>query len=249
MIKLGKNSIHFYGFLLLALSVALPPMSVAGSFQVSPIRVQLTPGATTAAISVRNDSSTESVVLQMRVMDWKQVDGEDIYTPSTELIATPPIFTILPSGTQTVRVGLRKTVQTDVQQTFRLYLTEVPPAPKEGFQGLQVALNIGIPIFVAPKTATGTPPVWRATLTPEGMLGLTGANAANSHVQVLDAQIYDEQDNTAVAVLQEPRYLLAGQSSTWKLALTRRPKGTLRLTIRTDAGTVETKIPLGLPTP
>ncbi len=222
---------------------------MAGSFQVSPVRVQLTPSAPTAAISVRNESSTESVVLQLRVMDWKQERGEDVYTASSELIATPPIFTIPAGGTQTVRVGLRKTVQTDVQQTFRLYLTEVPPAPKEGFRGLQVALNIGIPVFVAPKSVTGTPPVWRATMTSDGKLGLTATNATNMHVQILDAQIYDEQDNIAVAILQEPRYILAGQTSSWQLALTRKPKGLLRLTIRTDAGSIETKIPLGSSNP
>jgi len=223
--------------------LALPPfVAFAGSFQVSPVRVQLTPGAPTAAISVRNDSPTDSVVLQLRVMDWKQERGEDIYTPSTDLIATPPIFTIPAGATQTVRVGLRKTVQTEVQQTFRLYITEVPPAPKEGFQGLQVALNIGIPVFVAPKVLTGTPLVWRAAFSADGKLALSATNPANAHVQIFDAQMYEEQDLIPVAVLQVPRYLLAGQSSSWQLALTRKPKGMLRLTVRTDAGAIETKV-------
>jgi fimbrial chaperone protein len=243
MIRLAKSAC------LSAMLTGVVGLAAAGSFQVSPVRVQLTPSNPTGAISVRNDSQAESVVLQLRVMDWKQEQGEDIYTPSTELIATPPIFTIAAGGAQTVRVGLRKTVQTDVQQTFRLYLTEVPPPPKEGFQGLQVALNIGIPIFVAPKVVTGTPPVWRAAMTTDGKLGLGATNASNMHVQILDAQLYDEQDGNAVAVLLEPRYILAGQTSSWQLTLTRKPKGMLRATIRTDAGSIETKIPLATPIP
>jgi fimbrial chaperone protein len=227
-----------------ALFAAIPLVTSAGSFQVSPVRVQLTPSSPTAAVSVRNESQTESVVLQLRAMDWKQESGEDVYTASTELIATPPIFTIPPGGTQTVRVGLRKTNQTDVQQTFRLYLTEVPPAPKEGFQGLQVALNIGIPIFVAPKSLTGTPPVWRASVTTDGKLALTATNASNAHVQILDAQIYDEKDGVAVAILAEPRYILAGQTTRWQLALTRKPVGMLKLNVRTDGGSIETKVNL-----
>jgi len=227
---------------LLAILASLPFVAFAGSFQVSPVRVQITPEAPNGAISVRNDSPTDSVVLQLRVMDWKQERGEDIYTPSTELIATPPIFTIPSGATQTVRVGLRRTVQTEMQQTFRLYITEVPSAPKEGFKGLQVALNIGIPVFVAPKVLTGTPPVWRSALTADGKLELSVTNPANAHVQIFDAQLYEGQDSIPVAVLQEPRYLLAGQSSSWQLSLTRKPKGMLRLTVRTDAGAIETRV-------
>ncbi len=240
MMNLLKRSVLWSA----ALLAAAPLITSAGSFQVSPVRVQLTPSSPTAAINVRNESQTDSVILQLRAMDWKQEAGEDVYTASTELIATPPIFTIPPGGTQTVRVGLRKTVQTDIQQTFRLYLTEIPPAPKDGFQGLQVALNIGIPIFVAPKSLSGTPPVWRASLTPDGKLALSATNASNAHVQILDAQIYDEKDSIAVAVLTEPKYILAGQSTRWQLALTRKPVGMMRLTVRTDGGSIETKVNL-----
>jgi fimbrial chaperone protein len=232
-----------------AFFAAIPFIAFAGSFQVSPVRVQLTPSLPTAAITVRNESQTDGVVLQLRAMDWKQNAGEDIYTASTELIATPPIFTIPPGGTQTVRVGLRKTVQTAVQQTFRLYLTEVPPAPKEGFQGLQVALNIGIPIFVAPGSLTGTPPVWRASLAADGKLALSATNASNAHVQILDAQIYDEKGGDAVAILAEPRYILANQTTRWQLALIRKPVGTLRLAVRTDGGNIETKVNLAANAP
>ena len=240
MITILKRSVFWCAVFL----AVLPLTTSAGSFQVSPVRVQLTPSSPTAAINVRNESPTDGVLLQLRAMDWKQEAGEDVYTASADLIATPPIFTIPPGGTQTVRVGLRKTVQTGIQQTFRLYLTEVPPAPKESFQGLQVALNIGIPIFVAPKSLTGTPPVWRAALTSDGKLALSATNASNSHVQILDVQIYDENDSITVAALTEPRYILANQTTRWQLALKGNPVGMLRLAISTDGGNIEAKVNL-----
>src|SRR4249920_2225792 len=82
--------------------------ALAGSFQVSPVRIELTPSAPTAPINVRNESTTDTVVVQLRAVSWKQENGEDNYAPSTELIATPPIFTLQPGGSQTVRVGLRR---------------------------------------------------------------------------------------------------------------------------------------------
>ena len=216
----------------------------AGSFQVSPVRVELSPATPTAAITVRNESPTDSVVVQLRATNWKQEKGEDVYSPSTELIATPPIFTMKPGATQTVRVGLRKADQGDVQQTFRLYITEVPPPPKPGFQGLQVALNIGIPVFIAPKVKTGGQPVWRAQIDSNGRLVVTATNPANSHIQILDANFFDEQDKVAIAVTQQPRYILANQTVTWPLATTRPPKGKLRVAARSDAGSIDADVSL-----
>lgn len=220
----------------------------AGSFQVSPVRIELSPAMPTAAISVRNESTTDSVVVQLRPMNWKQENGQDVYTPSTDLIATPPIFTMKPGATQTIRVGLRKAEQSDIQQTFRIYLTEVPPPPKPGFQGLQVALNIGIPIFIAPKSKSGGEPAWRAVTDAEGRLAITATNPANSHVQVLDFTLGDDSEGT-LGVSQEPRYVLAGQSITWRVPLTRAVKGAVRIKARSDAGDLQATVSMGATAP
>jgi fimbrial chaperone protein len=229
---------------LIAFLVSLPTLAIAGSFQVSPVRVQLTPAAATAAITVRNESSTDDVVVQLRATNWKQENGEDVYTPSTELIATPPIFTMKPGASQTVRIGLRKTVLGEVQQTFRLYITEVPPPPKPGFQGLQVALNVGIPVFIAPQKIKNAPPTWKATIAASGALALSATNNGNAHLQVLDINVFDEQDSVAIAVSQQPRYILANQTVSWQIPITRPPKGKLRINARTDASAIDTQISL-----
>jgi fimbrial chaperone protein len=216
--------------------------ALAGSFQVSPVRVELSPAVPTAVINVRNESATDSVVVQLRAVNWKQEGGEDVYVPSTELIATPPIFTLQPGGAQTVRAGLRRAENRDVEQSFRLFITEVPGPAKPGFQGLQVALNVGIPVFIAPKVRQATPLVWRAAPGGAGQLALSVSNPGNLHVQVLEARVLEGPD--VLATTQQPRYLLAGQAATWQLPATRPPKGKLRITARTDAGDVEAEVPL-----
>ena len=226
------------------LALLLPAFpALAGSFQVSPVRVELSPAAPTAPITVKNESPTDSVVVQLRAVNWKQDAGEDVYTPSTELIATPPIFTLKPGGSQTVRVGLRKAVATDVQQTFRIFITEVPGPPKPGFQGLQVALNIGIPVFIAPKVKSVLAPTWKASLASDGKLTLRGTNPGNSHVQVLEMSVQDE-NKEILGTAQQPRYMLAGQTVGWQMPLTRAPKGKVRVMARTDSGDLDAEVPL-----
>ncbi len=231
-------------FALLLSLLAAAGTAFAGSFQVSPVRIELSPAAPTAPVNVRNESTTDPVVVQLRAVNWKQESGEDVYTASTELIATPPIFTLQPGASQTVRVGLRRAEPSDTQQTFRLFITEVPGPPKPGFQGLQVALNIGIPVFIAPKVKQVLPPTWRAQLAPDGKLVLLGTNPANSHIQLLDLNVTDEQDKVAIAATQQPRYILARQTVTWQLPLTRAPKGKLRIVAHTDSGDVDAEVPV-----
>src|SRR5438045_8951847 len=79
----------------------------AGSFQVNPIRIDMTKGATTAAITVRNDGE-DAIVVQSSVVAWTQDNGQEVYTPTTEALVTPPIMTVPPGGEQIVRVGLRR---------------------------------------------------------------------------------------------------------------------------------------------
>ncbi len=95
----------------------------AGSFQVNPIRVEMSKGATSAAITVRNDGN-EPIVVQSSVVGWSQDKGQDVYAPTNEALVTPPIMTVPPGGEQIVRVGLRRAVDPQRELTYRLYLQE-----------------------------------------------------------------------------------------------------------------------------
>ena len=51
-----------------------------------------------------------AAVVQLEPMAWAHMAGKDTYTPTNEILATPPIFTIPAGGAQIVRVGLRRAV-------------------------------------------------------------------------------------------------------------------------------------------
>jgi fimbrial chaperone protein len=144
-----------------------------------------------------------------------------------------------------VRVGLRRAPDPARELTYRLYFQEVPSPPAPGFQGLQVALRLGVPVFVnAP--AVGKPDLrWSMRRGPGPGLSLVLANAGAAHVRVSDvtltsaagARIVDEKATA---------YLLAGQSREWPVKATAtQPAGSsLKLRARTDAGEIKTEIAL-----
>lgn len=217
----------------------------AGSFQVNPIRVEIAKGATTAAITVRNDSE-EAIVVQASLVAWAQEDNQDVYAPTTEALVTPPIMTVPPGGEQIVRFGLRRPADPQRELTYRLYLQEVPPPPKPGFTGLQVALRVGVPVFVAPLAPGIRRLDWSAQVGPEG-IRLAAQNTGNTHVQVTDFELGLPAGGEPLVHQSTLTYVLAGQRRLWILsAPVERAKAVneFRLKAYTDAGEIDTPVTL-----
>jgi fimbrial chaperone protein len=230
-------------WIVLALSLVAAEVP-AGSFQVNPIRVDMTKGATTAAITVRNDGE-DAIVVQSSVVKWTQDNGQEVYTPTTEALVTPPIMTVPPGGEQIVRVGLRRGPDPQRELAYRLYLQEVPPPPKPGFTGLQVALRVGLPVFVAPATPGIRRLEWSAQIGQDGAIRLAAQNTGNAHVQVTDFELGLPGAGEPIAHESTLAYVLAGQRRQWTLpAPPDRVKSVneFRLKAYTDAGEIDTAV-------
>lgn len=217
----------------------------AGSFQVNPVRIELSDGATAAAVVVRNDGS-DPVVVQTSILEWTQAEGKDVYRPSSDALATPPIATIPPGGEQIVRVGLRRMPDPTRELTYRLFVHEVPPPPQPGFNGLQVALRIGLPVFVQPLSGVKRDLDWSAVRLPDNRIRLTLRNRGNAHLQVSDFTLRAPSNREPVARQASLTYVLGGQSGEWLLEAERLPGATttLDLTAFTDAGEINATIRL-----
>jgi fimbrial chaperone protein len=215
----------------------------AGVFAVSPVRATLTANQPVSALVVRN-SGSDSTVVQLEVVSWAQeAGGKDVYTATKDILATPPIFTIPPGGSQVVRVGLRRTADPQRELTYRLFLQEVPP-DKSVFQGLRVVLRMGIPVFVLPPVKAAPALRWQAARTPEGLLKLTLANHGNAHIQVAKSKLMLPGTEQVLASQDIAAYVLSGQSRDWLIKTSSIPQSgsALSLSAQTDAGDISAQV-------
>jgi fimbrial chaperone protein len=231
--------------ILFALLCALAQPSLGGSFEVNPIRVELSPSARSAALTVKN-SGTEPVVVQISVQAWTQSNGTDVLSPTREVLVSPPIATIAAGAEQIVRIGLRRAPDEHRELSYRLFLQEVPPPPKPGFQGLQVALRIGLPIFVQPRSGPAKPAlVWEAHRRDPGAISLKLSNEGNGHIQISNIAMFRPGEKEPVATHASLTYVLPGQSRAWDLKTRNagaQASDRLQLKASTDAGSLETAI-------
>lgn len=224
---------------LAALAAAYWNTGTAGAtLEVNPVRLTLSHAQPVTALTVRN-AGAQPVVLQLKTVAWTQDDGRDEYTPSRELLATPPIFTLAPDAVQTVRVGLRRAPDADQELAYRLYLQEIPGAAPEG-TGVRISLRLGVPVFAAPPVDATPRLHWRAERERDGVW-LYAHNTGNAHIQI--AELALATDGKTPLVNTRSGYILPGENRRWRFDLPAIAAGkTLFLKARTSAGDIDARL-------
>ena len=233
---------------LLASAAVLGPPSMpahAGSFSISPVRLDLSSAARSTALTVRNDE--REALIQAQVMRWEQVDGEERLTPTRDLLVSPAVFTLAPSGSQLVRVALRSAPAiSEHELSYRLILQEVPQPANPNFTGLQIALRLSVPVFVAKPDATGPALAWSAAPSDTGLV-ITAQNSGDEHARIRGFSVGPAGGADPPLVQPVATYILPGQARSWNLGqkpgdATSAAWGRLRLKVTTDDGESETEL-------
>lgn len=222
---------------LLAFSTIVPAM--AGSFQVNPVHIVLQPGKTISSLTIRN-SDPEAVSVRVLTYRWTQVDGDDVYTPTDDLIASPPIFTVPANAQQLVRVGLRRRTP---GAAYRVILEEIPRPSKENV--IQVALRLNLPMYL-PTAAGGQPEVrWAASRDAEGELIIEGHNDGAAHAQITGIALMGSAGQQT-ALTSSMGVILPASMRRWRVG--RHPQlgagSDLHLSIRSSLGEDRTMVRL-----
>jgi fimbrial chaperone protein len=238
-------------FMLLA-SVAflLPGFATAAGWNIDPVRIELSQEQQTAALTITNDSD-QPTSIQIQAVDWSQVDGKDVFSPTREILISPPLVTIAPKAEQIIRVALRRPADSSSELAYRINLQELPPPPSPEFVGVQVALRIGLPVFVqSQKGGVAPKAIWKVTKVADDTLKVEVRNQGTAHIQISDFALYVAGGEKPITDESVSSYVLAGQTRTWELktsSLLKIADGRLRLKAYTDADNVDTEVKLEKP--
>jgi fimbrial chaperone protein len=235
---------------LCALALFAPALVSAAEWNVDPVRIELSPQQQTAAIIVRNESDQPSSI-QIQAVTWSQVNGLDVYTPTRELLVSPPIATIPPKTDQVIRVALRRPADPSKELAYRINLQELPHEQAPESTGIQVALRIGLPVFVQSLKGDAAPKMaWSVARAPDNQIKVQVKNQGNAHVQISDFSLQTAGATQPVTSESALSYVLAGQTREWLLKTNPSQaiaNGRLRLMAFTDADKVDTELVLGSP--
>ena len=232
-----------FGIILLVMGASVVSAATIG---VSPVRATLSANQKIEAITVRNNG-TEPMSMQLEVMNWSQQDGNDVFTPTRELLVNPPIFTVPPGESQLIRAGLRRAPDASRELTYRIFMQELPPPPDPDFMGTKMLMRVSLPVFVLPALSAKPDLLWKATRTPNGALKISLSNLGGVHIQIANFSLSKPDSAQPWITQQTSTYVLNGQSHDWELPVNAEspappPGTTLHLFAQTDAGDMEAKI-------
>lgn len=220
--------------------------SSANALNVSPLRLDVTPGSRTTSLSLRNLINQELPV-QIKAYSWSQVDGEDVLEPTRDLIFSPPIVKISAYETQIVRFRLRRGADKSQQRNYRIFVEQLVPENEERPRGSAFRIRFSLPLFVHPLREAPAPQLAvKVGDLGDGKFNVTVENTGNAHLRMMGVALYPgttTPKNIDVKNLiaytgsgdKGSTYLLQNSSKTWTVDAEQRLKtGVYNMVMITD---------------
>lgn len=210
----------------------------ATSLEITPVAIHLGSTQKATTIEVMNRGGMAAAI-QLRAFAWTQAGDRDVLTPTSDIILSPPIFTIAKGAKQTIRLMLRTAVPGAGERTYRLLIDEVPPTSARD-QQIVIAMRVSVPLVIAPAAARPRALRWSARHGPGDQIVLSAANSSNAvdRVEAVAVTLADGSHPRVVRAAANP-YILAGAERRWVVEGGGRGARQLRLSATTQGGKTE----------
>jgi len=192
----------------------------ASSFSVNPTQIVLASKATSAILTLRNESD-ESLRFQLTVFAWDQsARGEMTLQPTSDIVFFPTLLTLGPKESRNVRVGAATAFEA-VEKSYRIFVEELPPQVQQaGQSAVRVLTKMGVPIFLQP-TRTQAQAGLRDLTVRDGVFTFNVRNTGNVHFVPEAVRVYGI--NRAGEVMLDKQldgwYILAGGVRAYEVKL------------------------------
>ena len=217
----------------------LSTAAMADSLEIGPTRVQMIGAERAATITIRNSDAAPANI-QIRTMDWSQIDGADQYAPSRVLMASPPQVALAPGESQVIRLVAENLPTGAEEKSFRLVIDQIPTDQAPGATGVRTAIRALVPVFVAPSTADRPRLRWRARRSAEGVT-LTATNEGNAHERLIAVSVGTGGRNVGEPI---EGYILPKAQRSWSIRGVPAAARTLQIAGEGDFGEVRADVPL-----
>lgn len=211
----GRMRFVLTAFLLAGVLLAGPGArpAAAATFSVSPTQIALAGRTRSALLTIRNES-TDTLRFQLSAFTWQQNPAGEMQLQATEqIVFFPALFTLAPGEERRIRIGSPAAAVTEREQTYRIFVEELPPvrAAGSGASGVRVLTKMGIPIFLRPakehaSATLGAPQVRGRAVT----FSLSNTGAVHFVPRRVVARFVDDSGSTVSELPLTGWYVLAG---------------------------------------
>jgi fimbrial chaperone protein len=230
--------------------------AVAATLQISPVTIEFSAAEVATGLTLRNPGDAP-LYGQVRVFQWSEAHGEDVLTPTGDVIASPPLIEIAPHSDQLVRLvrantsgaapsagasggaGGAASAGAPLEQSYRILIDELPAPGTPGAEGVTIRLRYSVPVFVDASGAGMARPLlaWRLVHGPQGY-ALRADNSGTKRAQIAAVSLFDDAGHHWDVTHGLLGYALARQSRQWSVPVPADAKFSGQLKVRATVNTL-----------
>ena len=218
------------------------PAEAAAALEVSPVLLDvLAPGAT-GTVNLKNDDARPTT-LQVRLFHWVQAGGQERYEPTQDVVASPPIATVQPGATLTVRVIRAAETPVKGEESYRLVVDQLPEADRSGRAKVSMLLRQVLPVFFAEPDRSAPQITWSLARGAKGY-ELRAHNEGDQRLRVARVTLSGAGGGTVTLGGGLLGYVLGHADMSWTIGKAIRPGATVTLRCESDHGDLRATAPV-----
>lgn len=194
----------------------------AASLFVRPTTIVMAQGTSAAGVTVTNNG-TAPLTAQLRVFSWDQSENEDKLNPTTSIAASPPMMTIAPGQSQTIRLVRVAAAPAVQQENYRLLVDEIADRnAADANSGVLIQLRYSVPVFVMPKARDAAKLSMSAQVADHSLV-FDAVNRGKAHAQISNIALVYADGTSQLVGSGLVGYVLPDRNRRWTLPV---PEGT-----------------------
>ena len=198
-----------------------PNAAARSNFTVTPTEVNLSASATSALVTLRNGSKLP-LRFEVNVFTWSEDErGKMTLNPSPDVTFFPKLVELAGGASRNIRIGINAGLARDVEQSFRLFIEELPDQSAPKGNAVALRTKIGIPVFVRPAKPVRSAEI--AGVSVENGKVLTRIrNTGNLHISVDKISVTGTGGSAASTFKKEGPgwYVLPGATRIFEVPMT-----------------------------
>jgi len=198
-----------------------PDAAARSNFTVTPTEVNLSASATSALVTLRNASKLP-LRFEVAVFSWSEDErGKMTLNPSADVTFFPKLVELAGGASRNIRIGINAGLARDVEQSFRLFIEELPDQSAPKGNAVALRTKVGIPVFVRPAKPVRSAEIAGVSV-ENGKVLARVRNTGNLHISVDTIAVKGTGGSTAPTFTKEGPgwYVLPGATRIFEVPMT-----------------------------
>ena len=158
--------------------------ATASNFTVTPTEVNLSASATSALVTAAQRAARLPLRFEVTLVSWSEDEhGKMTLNPSADVTFFPKLVELAAGASRNIRIGINAGAARDVEQSFRLFVEELPDQSAPAANAVALRTKVGIPVFVRPAKPTRTAVIDGVSV-ENGKVLTRVRNTGNLHISV-----------------------------------------------------------------